>query len=178
MRHRAPDVVSQVSNRGEESIPFKPTSYTQPSMQLDTFAARAHCWLTFKLSTMTPSFFSTKLLSIQSVPNLSFCIGLCQPRCKALCLPLLNFRRSPTAHFCSPTRSIWVAALPVSVSSTPLNHPQTCWEVSLFHHPGHYLSLFKNPSCKLYRRKQVLTSIQRDARDFKFCFTKMQELHC
>lgn len=121
MRHWTPDVALQVSNRGQESFPSRPTSDPQPSMQLDTFAARAHFWLTFNLSAMTPSSFSTKLLSIQSVPNLSYCMVLCQPRCRALHLPLLNFMRSPPAHFSSLTRSIWVAALPSSVSATPPN---------------------------------------------------------
>lgn len=121
MRHRAADVVSQVSDGGEESVPSKPASGTQPSLQPGTFSPRAHGWLAFNLSTTTLSSFSTKLFSMQSVPSLSHCVGLCQPSCRALHLPLLNFMRSPRAHFSSLTRSVWVAALPSSVSATPPN---------------------------------------------------------
>lgn len=56
-------------------------------------------------------------VSSQSVPL----EGLCQPNCRTLHLPLLNFVRSPRAHFSSLTRSVWVAALPSSVSATPPN---------------------------------------------------------
>lgn len=53
------------------------------------------------------------------VTRLNWCSGLFHPRCWTMLL--LNFRRFLSTHFFSPSRSLWIAALLVSVLTTPPN---------------------------------------------------------
>ena len=82
-----------------------------PRMPLAFLAARAHCWLMVNLSsTSTPRSFSAELLSSRSAPSLYWCIGLFLPRCRTLCLLLLNLIRFLSAQLFSsqtPFRAHW-----------------------------------------------------------------------
>lgn len=107
---RAPGVVSQLSNRGEESL-F--CSWTQ--------VLQGHVVVSHSPCPAGPRAPFLQSCSTQPVPTRSYCPGFCQSGCRASHLPLLNFIKSPTAHFSSLTRSIWVAALPSSESTAPPN---------------------------------------------------------
>lgn len=75
-----------------------------------------------------------------SVPNLSHCQGLFLPRCRTQHLSLLNFTSFFSAHFSNPSRSLWMAALLVSLpSSPPICCPlQTWWECTPLPPQGHW----------------------------------------
>jgi len=62
---------------------------------------------------------SSGLLSIHSPPSLDLSLGCPRPVCRTLPLALLNFRRFAWAHLSSLPRSLWMAALPSSLSTAP-----------------------------------------------------------
>lgn len=105
--------------------------------------------------------------------------GLCQPTCRALHLPLLNFMRSPRAHFSSLTRSVWVAALPSSISATPPNFVSPTNVLR-----GHYpmilviISAISRIQVDVTCYKESKSNILPQEGDFKFCFRSLHTLHC
>lgn len=62
------------------------------------------------------SSFSSKLLSIHSLPSLYLCLGFPQPRCRALHLTLLNLLRFSQTYLSSLPRDLWRASLPSTIS--------------------------------------------------------------
>lgn len=76
------------------------------------FAARAHGWLAFKLSTRS---LLEKLLCRRLVPNL--CMRLFLPRYRTVQFPLLNFMWFLFVRYSSLSRSLWMAAHASGVST-------------------------------------------------------------
>ena len=94
----------------------------QPRVQLAFWAAGTHYWLMSSfLSTGTPKFFSSGLLSVLSSPSLCWCWGLPWARSRALPFALLNLTRFARAHSSSLSRSRWMASLPSSIPATLLS---------------------------------------------------------
>ena len=86
---------------------------TQPQVLLAIPAARAHCWLVLSsLPSSTPRAFSAELLPGQEGPSLYGCQKLFFPRCLTRHLSLLNFIWFLLPHSSSPSKAVWVAALP------------------------------------------------------------------
>ena len=70
-----------------------------PRIPLAFLATRARCWLMVNLSpTRITMSLSTELLPSRSNPDLYWCMGMFLPRCRTLCLPLLNFIRFLSAQ--------------------------------------------------------------------------------
>ena len=91
----------------------------QPRIQLACWAARTHWQLMLNFSSIdTPKSFSSELLSSHSLPNLYLCLVFPFSRCRTLHLALLNFMRLAWAHLSSLSRSLWIASLPSSMSTT------------------------------------------------------------
>ena len=93
--------------------------WMQPRIQLAFWAVSTHCrvMLSF-LSSRIPKSFSSGLLSMHSPPTLYLCLALPPPMCRTLHLALLNFLRFTQAHPSSLSRSLWMASLPSSMSTT------------------------------------------------------------
>ena len=94
----------------------------QPSSLLAFFATAAHCSLTLRwLSTRTPRFLSTEVLTSQVDLSLCYTPGSWFPTCKTLHLSFLNFIRFLLAHSSSLSRSSCRVALPYKVSTSALS---------------------------------------------------------
>lgn len=88
---------------------------------LAVFGARVHCWLTFS-SRCPKNFFPQLLLPRPQVPCLYHRQRVFLPRRRILHLLLLSLMKFLSVHFFSSlSRSLWMEALPSSLSTGPSN---------------------------------------------------------
>ena len=113
----------QGSVEGEENLP-RPAGHTPPNASQDAIGLLgsrgtllAHGQPVTHQHSQVP--LSTELLSSRSAPSLYWCMGLFLPRCRTLPLPWLNLIRFLSAQLSSLSRSVWMAAQPAGVSTTP-----------------------------------------------------------
>lgn len=110
----------EVSREG--ALPPQSTSATlsvkQPRRLLSLFAMRARVAVTVNLLfARMAGAFPSKLLSSQLASSLYWCKGLFLPKHKVFHFPVSM--RSLSAHFCSLSKTLWIAAQVSQVSATP-----------------------------------------------------------
>lgn len=83
------------------------------------YSLQTHYWFFYIFSTRSPRSFSPKLLFSWLDPSTCWSLGLFLPRSRTWCFPLPNLMRFPSVNFSSLLRSVWMAAQPSGLSTTP-----------------------------------------------------------